>query len=223
MRLLRNPRARRVVIRVLPEGVVAVTAPPWLSRAEVAEAVARNRPWIAQRLAEHRRRAARLPGRNGTLPYLGRRLRVIAQPGRRRPRLFLEEGVILVGEGNQAAAVERLYRRAARREVERLLWPLARKAGLAPKAVRIGGPRSRWGSCSSTGRLSFHWALLLGPEAVLRYVVCHELAHLRVPNHSPAFWRLVGELDPGYAAARRFLAAEGWRLRLADPLYGLPG
>lgn len=215
-----NRRARRLVVRVLPHGVVAVSAPTYATWEEICGALRRHRAWIAARLAEEEQRAALLPGADGTLPYLGRRLRVVTEEGRSRPRLLLGAGLLLVGPGNQRPAVERLYRRRARLEVNRLLAPLVARSGLAPQQVRIAGQRSRWGSCSSSGCLSFNWQLLLAPEPILRYVVAHELAHLAVPNHSPAFWEVVGRLDPSFGSARRWLAAEGWRLRLADPLVG---
>ena len=65
--------------------------------------------------------------------------------------------------------------------------------------------KSRWGSCSSKGNLSFSWRLIFAPEEVVDYVVAHEVAHLAEMNHGPRFWRLVETLMPGYARHRRWL------------------
>jgi predicted metal-dependent hydrolase len=69
--------------------------------------------------------------------------------------------------------------------------------------------RSRWGSCSSRGGLSYSWRLILAPPDVLDYVAAHEVAHLAEMNHSPAFWALVARLCPGYQAPRGWLRREG--------------
>jgi predicted metal-dependent hydrolase len=79
--------------------------------------------------------------------------------------------------------------------------------------VTVRDPRSRWGSCSSRGRISYSWRLLLAPEHVLDHVVAHEVCHLLRRDHSPAFWALVHDVDPGTDEARRWLREHGPRLR----------
>lgn len=71
--------------------------------------------------------------------------------------------------------------------------------------IRIGNQATRWGSCSSSGTLSFNWRLALVPENICRYVVIHELCHFREMNHSPRFWLLVAEQCPDYKAERSWL------------------
>jgi predicted metal-dependent hydrolase len=73
-------------------------------------------------------------------------------------------------------------------------------------AVRLGDPRSRWGSCSPDGRLAYSWRLIFAPPFVLDYVVAHEVAHLLEMNHSQRFWRIVEELMPGARRHRAWLA-----------------
>ena len=70
--------------------------------------------------------------------------------------------------------------------------------GVSCRRVEIRDQRTRWGSCSPRGTLSFNWRLVLAPFEVLDYVVVHELCHLREPNHSPRFWRLVATRRPGW-------------------------
>jgi len=82
---------------------------------------------------------------------------------------------------------------------------LAPIVGVVPAAVTIRGQRARWGSASRTGRISLNWRLILAPPAVLDYVVIHELAHLRVPGHSRAFWAVVRRHAPDPEGARRWL------------------
>ena len=107
-----------------------------------------------------------------------------------------------------ALALERWYRSAARAALEASIERQAPALGVAPKAVAVRDQRTRWGSCSARGTLSFSWRLLLAPAWVLDDVVCHELCHLHVANHSQAFWRLFatlparGRLAPVAARAR---------------------
>lgn len=82
------------------------------------------------------------------------------------------------------------------------------------RTIRIGEQKTKWGSCSTTGTLSFNWRLLMAPPEVLDYVVIHELAHLKEPNHSPAFWALVEAKCPDHKAHRRWLNKNGAMLSL---------
>lgn len=82
---------------------------------------------------------------------------------------------------------------------------MAEAHGFNYSRVRISNARSRWGSCSSKGTLSFTWRLMMAPEWVIDYVVAHELAHLEHRNHSRHFWFLVSQLHPQFKEARRWL------------------
>ena len=81
--------------------------------------------------------------------------------------------------------------------------------GRAPAAIAVRDTRSRWGSCSSRGALSFSWRLVLAPPAVLDYVVAHEMAHLVVRGHGPDFWKTVAMLGHDVAEARAWLRRHG--------------
>jgi predicted metal-dependent hydrolase len=108
-----------------------------------------------------------------------------------------------------------------RRRARRLLTELAEREapglGVSFERIAIRDQKTRWGSCSSRGTLSFNWRLVLAPPAVADYVVVHELCHLREPNHSRSFWRLVARARPGYPQQRRWLADHGWELQAYTP------
>jgi predicted metal-dependent hydrolase len=76
-------------------------------------------------------------------------------------------------------------------------------------SIRIGDQKTRWGSCSSNGTLSFSWRLMLAPPRVLDYVVIHELCHLTYMNHSREFWAKVASIDPDYREHRKWLKDNG--------------
>ncbi|WP_373481429.1 M48 family metallopeptidase [Acetobacterium sp.] len=98
-----------------------------------------------------------------------------------------------------------IYRTLAKKVLSNMVEDLAKHMGLKPKAVKINGARSRWGSCSSAGNLNFSWYLVMAEETTIRYVVVHELAHLIEMNHSPNFWRIVEQVLPNYKAEREKL------------------
>jgi predicted metal-dependent hydrolase len=107
-------------------------------------------------------------------------------------------------------------REQARERIEDRLQALSGEHGFAYGRIFIRDQRTRWGSCSRRGNLSFSWRLVMAPPYVLEYVVAHELAHLRVWNHNRRFWVLLQGLVGDPEPARAWLRHHGGSLRLAD-------
>jgi hypothetical protein len=112
---------------------------------------------------------------------------------------------------------EREARSITREDVTAVAEYEAPRLGVAFRRIRIGGQRTVWGSCSSRGTLSFNWRLALAPPEALDYVVVHELCHLRVPNHSQRFWRLLESVRPDWRERRDWLAEFGPELLAYRP------
>ena len=112
---------------------------------------------------------------------------------------------------------ERQGRRLARRAVHETAAREADRLDVVYKRITIRDTRSRWGSCSTTGTLSFSWRLVLAPREILEYVVVHELCHLRHHDHSRRFWTLVAEAWPSYREHKAWLDAHGWELLAYRP------
>lgn len=108
-------------------------------------------------------------------------------------------------------------RAEVRRRASELVASEAGKIGVEVARIRIGAQRTRWGSCSPRGTLSFNWRLVLAPPAVLDYVVVHELCHLRVPDHSSRFWLLVERHRPHWREQRDWLREYGDELLAFRP------
>lgn len=128
---------------------------------------------------------------------------------------------LVVGGGGRAkvlAAIDRWYRREARSRIEDLVAFEGARLGLKAERVRIGNQRTRWGSCSTSGTLSFNWRLLIGRPEALHYVVVHELIHIRHHNHSRRFWNDLGEAFPGYKAEALWLRSNERQLLKWKPL-----
>jgi predicted metal-dependent hydrolase len=209
----RSDRARRVRVTVDPARGVEVVLPRRAPEREAAAAIRELRPWIERRIAELAGARAAVAARGETVPYLGRTLALRGEAG--RSRVGRKGEVLLVPEGAaRLPALERWYRRAARAEIEPRLDRACAVAGTSYSRLTIRGQRTRWASCSRSGAMSFNWRLLLAPEAVLDYVVWHEVCHLEVMDHSPRFWRLLAERSPGYREHLRWLRAHGATLVL---------
>jgi predicted metal-dependent hydrolase len=212
-RIRRSDRARRVRVWVHPDGEVEVVLPRRSPARHAEAAVVELAPWIERRRTEAQAARAHVAARAGSVPYLGTELALRPEAGRTRVHRRGDE--LLVPEADPGPALERWFRRAARAEVRPRLDLAVAALGVGYTRLDIRNQRTRWGSCSTIGAMSFNWRLLLAPERVLDYVVWHEACHLRAMDHSPRFWALVAEHCPGYEEPRRWLRRHGATLVLA--------
>jgi predicted metal-dependent hydrolase len=193
-------------------GEVSVTLPRRAPLRAADEAVKELAPWIERRRLALARAAAEVARTPGTVPYLGDELRLVPQPGRTRAHRRGDQLLVPAGD---LEAIERWYRRAARAEIAPRLDAAVARAGTSYTTLTIRGQKTRWASCSSTGAMSFNWRLLLATEAVLDYVVEHEVCHLEVMDHSPRFWRLLEQRAPDWREHAAWLRRYGPTLRLS--------
>jgi predicted metal-dependent hydrolase len=210
---VRNVRARRYVLRLLRDGTPRVTIPRWGSKREAEAFLARQSAWV---MRERQRLAARLahqPPRvwaDGHAVLLRGAPMVLRWHHGRSPGVVPREADLLVtppphSSPDLRGMVSTWLWQVARQELPPRLRALASALGLAVAAVSVRNQRSRWGSCSSSGRISLNWRLVQTPDAVRDYVLIHELMHLRQPNHSRRFWKLVTDACPWHRDARAWL------------------
>jgi len=188
----RSARAWRSRITITGDAEVVVVLPARAPAREADELVERHRTWIERHLSRMlaRRRALAL---RPSLAH-GRVLTINGQPE-----------IVRATTAAERAALDRRLRRAARAAITERVTARSPEMGLQAKRITIRDQRTRWGSASRSGTLSFSWRLILAPPTVLDYVVVHELAHLRWAGHGPRFWSLVEKQYPGAAAARKWL------------------
>jgi predicted metal-dependent hydrolase len=208
----RSPRARRIRVKVDPHDGIEVVIPQRATTKEARAAVAELRPWIDRKLAEAERARTSLASPPGTVPFLGAHLHL--RHDAHRTRAHRKHDVLHLPAANAHQALERWYRTEARRQIAPRLDAATRALGRPHTTLAIRNQRTRWGSCSSTGAMSFNWRLMLAPEPVLDYVVWHEACHLVVMDHSKRFWTLVERHLPGYREPRRWLRQNGAALVL---------
>jgi hypothetical protein len=235
--LRRSARSRRLRITIDPELGLVVTIPPatrrgWAHPERRIDAFLREREtWIRRHLDRQARDRAELAARGGladgaSIRYLGElhRLRVtVASSGRRSTvaRVVTPSGPelqlgLLVRDRDRADRVlEAWFRDQARFAIDATIADHEAALGVAPAAVALRDPRSRWGSASRQGRLMFSWRLILAPRESLETVVVHELAHLRVFGHGPKFWAVVASRRPDHLLWRRWLRTHSLELHAA--------
>ena len=211
----RSSRAKRLQMRYLPGTGFEVVLPARLPLRVVEPFVRGAADWMLRVLGTTQA-AAPVVAPDGFIRYLDERLRLQVAEGSRAGVERSGDTLIVTlrqgGNNTPHDAVEAWYRAEARRVLTERAAVHAATLGVRFGRIAIKDTRSRWGSCSSHGNLNFSWRLIMAPEAVLDYVVAHEVAHLREPNHSPRFWALVEQLCPAYRARRAWLREHGREL-----------
>ena len=212
MVIRRNARARRLILRIDEAlGLPILTLPARTSITQGEEFLRRNIEWLEERF---RLLAPPTPFADGSVfPLRGTPCRIVSRRGRgivtleRRAEKFV---LFVPGEPEfMARRVTEWLRREARRDLERAVARYAKALGKTPAGLRVGDPKSRWGSCSSKRVLTFSWRLVLAPPSVLAYLAAHEVAHLKEMNHGDKFWALLTQLHPNHEAARAWLNKSG--------------
>ncbi|MCC5779837.1 M48 family metallopeptidase [Nitratireductor sp. B36] len=218
LRIIENARARRLTLRIEPGGRgLRVTVPPGLSRSrEVEEFLDRHTGWLEEKLRKLPERPLVRPGIK--IPVRGVPHLIVHDPaGRGAARLVTEEGVpvlIVPGDGERLPRrVADLLKREAKRDIEALVAKHTASIGKRARAIRFRDTKSRWGSCTSDGALSFSWRIMMAPPLVIDYLVAHEVAHLKEMNHGARFWKLCRELCPETDRCRDWLKRNGTALQ----------
>lgn len=204
-----NARARRFTLRLAAPGSTEgaiLTLPPGVPLAHVETFLAEHRGWLARALAEQPE--GRRPAPGGVLPVDGALVPLVAGTHRGPP--VLDAGrLVLPGGRRHGPVLAAWLKERARQRLVPAAHRYAEALGCRPTAISLRDTRSRWGSCSSAGRLAFSWRLAMAPPEVQDYVAAHEAAHLREMNHSARYWAHVERLMPDYAPRRAWLRKEG--------------
>jgi len=225
-RLVRSLRASRMRVTI-KESQVTVTLPRGVPPSEAERFLQQNAAWLFKQLDKPASRKKPIPVLPKDVILLrgeATHIQVIEEPTRSTRMRVDEAGgrlVVRVPAGTRESPrrlVVPWLKAQARGTIEVAVKQLAVRMGVTYKSVSIRDQRTRWGSCSSQGALSFNWRLVMAPPAVLEYVVTHELAHRKQQNHSRAFWQVVALYFPHFKAARTWLRANATLLRPEDTI-----
>ena len=214
VRLRRHRRARRYTLRIHPSDREAIlTMPPRGTLADARDFAQRHGAWIAARLGRLPKAAPFQPGT--IVPLRGVAHRIVHRAGL-RGTVWTEgdsRGERLLCVAGESEHVSRritdYLKRQAKRDLEVACLHYAEKLGVTFKRISIRDQASRWGSCSTSGMLSFSWRLVLARRYVLDYLAAHEVAHLVEMNHSPRFWRVLRKVCPEMERAKAWLDVHG--------------
>ncbi len=215
-RIRESRRAKRISIRVLPpDGIVEVILPAGCSHAVAPGILQRHRSWILkqQRAVAKSGGQPPLPAQLA-MPAIGESSVVDYRHQTDAPRTLIDTTsspgkLIVFGNmerpGTVLRALQEHLKTIGKRHLPELLKAHAHKHGFTPGRITVRLQRTRWGSCSATGNISLNAKLLLLPAPLMHHVICHELAHLRFPNHSAAFWQTLEKIDPHTHRNHRWL------------------
>ena len=176
--------ATRSLSFAISAGELTVSAPYTMPVSEIEGFLFSKQNWILQKLQESRNTAEKLRKKEEANPL----------------------------SDLQKERLEARYREAAREVIEKRVANFHQLTGGEYTGISIRSQKTRWGSCSSTGALSFNWRLILAPPIILDYVVVHELCHLHHMDHSAAFWADVERVMPDYKIRRKWLKAHSAEL-----------
>jgi predicted metal-dependent hydrolase len=216
----RSERAKNIRITISAHDGVVVTLPLRQSYYVNPEKFLREKAqWVLRHLSTISLPPAVTALRSGSvILYRGRnhRLRLSRGVGE-LPRVVVDGDVIRISLPYQASdsietALRTWFSEQARRMIERTVDQEAVRIGVNYTRLTIRDQKTKWGSCSKSGGLSFNWRLILFPPSVLRYVVVHELCHIKHFNHSERFWRLVAHHDKSYETSVEWLKTNGARM-----------
>ncbi len=208
--LRRSPRAKRYLLRVSnADGQVHLTLPRKASVPAALNFARAQEGWLRAKLANRRQR--QMPAFGQEFPFMGQ-AHILTPTTERQVR---KEGLCLYVPGPATTLPARLrgfLKVEARNQLAHSTHFHARRLERDILRLTLRDTRSRWGSCSAVGSLSFSWRLIMAPPPILDYVAAHEVAHLVEMNHTPAFWNVVERLMPDFRTHRRWLKENGAEL-----------
>ena len=210
----RNAKCKRMVLRLTADGAGAViTLSPRASNADALRFAESSKPWLIKTMEK---RIPPVPFAHDHRVLFNGQLHTIKAIGGRRGLVTYEPEQLLISVPGDAAHVARRLadwlKAQAKEKLQQTSQDYAAAMQTKFRKLTIRDQKSRWGSCSATGDLSYSWRLILAPPEVLDYVAAHEVAHLKEMNHGPRFWRLVVTHCKTAKQARRWLRDYGREL-----------
>lgn len=223
LEIWRRPRQRHMHLRVRPDGQLRVTCNKRIAKREIFTFLRESEGFIKNCLLKIKEQRQRFPAKQFTTGeeflFLGQRLplQIIWSWNAKVQIRALEDQLEMVAPLVSSAeerrkAVFKFMQKQARGTLTERVNFFAQQMNLYPKTLSIRGQRTRWGSCSSAGKVNLNWKLMAALPEVIDYVVVHELAHLRYMNHSTQFWNLVEQFFPDHHSAKRWLRAHEFEI-----------
>lgn len=220
---LKRSARRSIGLRIGKQGLV-VSIPNRLSMRELERILNQKLHWIHEKLqVRAATNTSRISWQDKTpLWFTGQTIELqIQEDVRNRKVSFTGQALQLrMTDPQDVDAIRhkviQWYKQQALADFQRRTSLLVQKLGLPTPPIYLSNAQSRWGSCNSKGEIRLNWRLIQAPPHIIRYVIAHELAHLKEMNHSPRFWAIVAGLDPHYKQAEADLKAWSNELHRVD-------
>lgn len=218
--IIRSKRRKTLALAVA-NGEVTVRMPAKMAAHHAERFIQQKSAWIQQKLAAHPAMRKKSFADGETFLFMGQKLLLNIRPGSVDNQISVHQQTLLLELKNktpsQALISKHLtawYKQQATRHLLSRCRELSALTGLTPIDTIVKTYKARWGSCTRSGDIQFNWKLIMAPEAVIDYVIIHELCHLKQHNHSPAFWQLVENFCIHYQVHRAWLKTNGHQLSL---------
>jgi hypothetical protein len=224
--IVRSPRRRSISIEIRKAQVV-LRAPMGVAQSVLMSFLQQKAAWIRAKISEQQQTLAITPEprsyeQGSQIPFMDETLTIVLGRGPRAAIARIDQHLHLIlsprsrlsDDAQIRQLLSRWYQQQALNILTRKTADLTRAMGLVCTQVSIKATRSKWGHCTSRGAIQYNWQILLAPEAIVDYLVAHEVSHLRHHNHSADFWALVASVCPTFKADRAWLKAEGAHLSL---------
>ena len=207
--VVRNKRQKTLRLKIEAKTGKPQLSIPWICPIFMAKSFAQKHLiWIKKNVEQTPQKQSFIPGMK--ILFLGKELTLKHDPSSKRGT-YVDENFLIVG--GKIPFFHRRVKDFIKNQLKSYIWDkaqtLSQISGGKVKSVTIRDTFSRWGSCSSTGRLSFSWRLALAPLSVLDYVIVHEVAHLTHMDHSIFFWQTVKKMYPETRQAQKWLKENG--------------
>lgn len=222
--LIRAVEAKAVTITVELEHGVEVVVPADMNEAQLEAVLHKKAPWILNKLQALDQIAAQPPRKEFVsgekFPLLGHlHTLVVEERAERKPFVVMHGGQLIATvkpslpiwdrRTQVCDTLQQWYLRQAEQKLPAQVALYAPKLGVAPEKIVVRDLEKRWGSCTPGGTITLNWRLIMAPIPIVDYIAVHELCHLKVANHSPAFWELLRTVLPDYAERREWLRVNG--------------
>ena len=216
-------KKRKTISIQIKQDSIRVLSTYWISKNSVREFILKNESWIRKKLADQKLRVKPITNlvNNEKLTLCGKnyKLKVISEPII-EPEIRSETIIISNNFktrktlGSIESQILKLLKDFSFRVLQKKTFEISQIMNVRYNSVKIKNYKSRWGSCSSKGDISFNWKIIFAPENIIEYLVVHELSHLIHFNHSKLFWNKVEEFQYNYKENRKWLKENGYKLDL---------
>ena len=216
IKVIKSPRAGKLILKIdAKDRIPVLTIPKYCSARKAVEFVEKHQDWIDECLAQIPQKRKFYDGEKISL--FGKEYTICHDEKAKSGVFFQEDKIVVSGH------IEFLHRRLtdfikqqAQKKFRTASEKLAQKLECQVNSVCIKDTKSRWGSCSNRGNINYNWRIALAPDFVIKYLIAHEVSHLKHPDHSADFWQCVEKHCKQAQNGRLWLKEHGKELYLYE-------